>query len=582
MPPKKKKSLSKVAAAPSILEQLTQLRAFVGSDSAFSESDLTDCLRQTGYSVDRAAELLITGQFQSRRSSSKKKSGKSAFFAAAEPGVAFKNGSVAAPKKNAQQPKISNHAVASKKASSSTAPQKENRSNKTTTDKQKDDSISSSNPKNAPRNSNHQDNEGEEPRHKLLLCRRWVSDCVVTSRHGRVDHTHPLTLEHSKTGPAVVRFRGPSSCSHKSSPVEGRLPPTLAALLTPLWRYDQDMLEVHAQSLEGGTPNWGSNLPVDLRIYVTRPRQFFATMMTSEDNNLTSKAAQYFQLKEEAARKGPSNKTKKLMSAKEAAFHLLQWAEYGDVPEFPQPNQEEEKPAADTADSAQNDDDDDNLQEMDEDDFEAASADTAQGLKLEGSVVVPEETAHANLDEMDDPVGLAEHVTLRPYQKQALHFMMQRETSGESRKEIDQQLQLLQELSAEQRKKQMGSCSSSSSMDCFVVQTKEIVCDIGPVVVTEAGQKKSTTLDGQVNPVNHPLWKRRFLAEPDFSRSISFYVNELLGVATFRPPEPPKPCSGGILGDAMGLVRTVLVILKSGHFILHLRLLSDFCSFFFP
>ena len=103
-------------------------------------------------------------------------------------------------------------------------------------------------------------------------------------------------------------------------------------------------------------------------------------------------------------------------------------------------------------------------------------------------------------------------------------------------------------------------------MDCFVVQTQEIVCDIGPVVVTEEGQKKSTTLDGQVNPVNHPLWKRRFLAEPDLSRSVSFYVNELLGVATYRPPEPPKPCSGGILGDAMGLVRTVLVIRKSGHF----------------
>ena len=150
------------------------------------------------------------------------------------------------------------------------------------------------------------------------------------------------------------------------------------------------------------------------------------------------------------------------MSVKEAAFHLLQWAEYGDTPDFPLPNkEEEEKPAAAAADSAPNDDndDDDDLQEMDEDDFEAASADTAQ--ELEGSVVVPEQTAHANLDEMDDPVGLAAHVTLRPYQKQALHFMMQRETSGESRPEIDQQLQLLQELSTEQQKKQRGSSSSS-------------------------------------------------------------------------------------------------------------------------
>lgn len=71
---------------------------------------------------------------------------------------------------------------------------------------------------------------------------------------------------------------------------------------------------------------------------------------------------------------------------------------------------------------------------------------------------------------------------------------------------------------------------------------------------------KSCTIDGIRNPVSHPLWERRFLASADKESALSFYVNELLVVASSRPPSPPRHAVGGVLADSMGLGKTVMLL----------------------
>jgi SNF2 family DNA or RNA helicase len=197
----------------------------------------------------------------------------------------------------------------------------------------------------------------------------------------------------------------------------------------------------------------------------------------------------------------------------EAAFGLFQWAEYGDVYEFETPEKESEVDQETTSD---------------EDDEES----TEQGRQLDQSI----NASKTNLPCTDEPSGL--QVTLRAYQKQALWWMLQRETSGESRIELEQQLELLAELAGTKLQSQ---------------PTCDVQCECGPVLVSPAAREETRTLDGQVNPLVHPLWKQRFLASHDLSETRCFYVNELLGTARHTSPTPPTPCSGGILADAMGL-----------------------------
>ena len=62
---------------------------------------------------------------------------------------------------------------------------------------------------------------------------------------------------------------------------------------------------------------------------------------------------------------------------------------------------------------------------------------------------------------------------------------------------------------------------------------------------------KSVTIHGDVDPVQHPLWQRRFLTTDGLNAAVCFYVNEVLGVASSQPPNPPRQCVGGILADSM-------------------------------
>lgn len=532
----------RIVSSTNPVVQLNLMRSFVGDTAGYSETDLVDCLKQSGYNVQRAAELLITGQFQ-RPNGPTAKNAKSAFFRVVSmstaPNEGMKNGAILKSSSAQRQPQI--HASIAKIAlpikSSATA-----------------SSAAAANTGVVKRADDCNTACLVEPETSLLLCRRWLSDAVITCRKGRVAYKEKLKLEHTLTGHGMVRFR--------SAHADGRLPENLAVLLTPLLRHEsQRLIEVHSESMmEDHTLVMGSSLPVQVSVYLTSPKAFFDTMLQHPSGLKSSQASQYFASKESNKRIGHSTN----LTVAEAAFLLLQWAEYGDVPEFKLAPSETEAAIVDESKRAANTDNDDEDAdlELNEDEFEAASVDssTAQGKALAGSVENSSDTWSNMLPEEDDPKGFTDHVTLRPYQKQALYFMMHRETSGESREQLDDQLQLLQEMSAEQQRKVVMKSVFPGDI------IKEISCECGPVVVSDAAQKISATIDGDVDPVNHPLWKRRFLALPCMSQSVSFYVNEFMGVATYKPPDPPKPCSGGILADALGLGKTVMLlalILKS-------------------
>jgi hypothetical protein len=241
---------------------------------------------------------------------------------------------------------------------------------------------------------------------------------------------------------------------------------------------------------------------------------------------------------------GTSKKTtagnkKDELSPAEAAFRLVQWAEYGDdIPNYSKElegegdDEEEEKGAM--VDSAHGEDG--------QVEGESNATDDALGL-----------TGVAVLGEAVDPPGLTEGISLRPYQRQALFFLDQRETIGSDRDQVEEQLGLLRELS-EMTKSAQSLPDSPRGQKVGA----PVSCDCGPVRVLQPDATK--TLDGDVNPVNHPLWKRRYLAAPSLDKGYVFYVNELLGVALHRPPPPPTPCSGGILYVLYMMVSSLFVL----------------------
>jgi hypothetical protein len=613
------------------IEQLKLLRAFVGGGGGeqgqqqqHSEAHLTDCLRQCGYNVELAAEQLITGQYyltaatatpmtgsgsgntSSDNTKKRKGSTKSAFF------QMMRNSNAAADQKTKKKRVHSMEATAQqqqlpqrkRKEPPTAAPRTAHKSNKiasntaaTVTPKTPlvgggGAAAAAANHKNstptAVASSSSSSNGGDDGVLLLLLCRRWISDSIVTCRNCTVAHRESLTVE---VGPTSVRFRGAS--------VTGRLPEALAVLFLPFLvqppkpaatatRWGRSLIRITAESLiHDDHLTTGSSLPIALAVYITSPVEFFDCMMGPNDGTATTPASQYFAAKAAATRIG-NRKINRNLTQAEAAFLLLQWAEYGDVPEFKRPEDDDtgSKEIAKVDDemmmpesgnssskntSTHHERGQDSIDdiEMKEEDFEKDGAlpseqNDKQQQALAGSVVASNNPWSAQLPEAYDPVGFQDkHVSLRPYQKQALYFMLQREQAGESREEMEDQMQLLRDLSNEQcnSKSPTNGTGGSSTSPSFALDRTNgtaITCDCGPVlVVSDLAQTNSTSLDGTTHPPvhHHPLWRRRFLASPCMTKTVAFYVNELLGVATHRPPQPPRPCIGGILVCAsFGLV----------------------------
>lgn len=356
----------------------------------------------------------------------------------------------------------------------------------------------------------------------------------------------------------------------------------------------------------------GSDVPLSLKIYLNDPIQFFNLFTTGQSHCETDSKLFFGDDNGNGGggkklRGGSSstttprkkNKVKTKYSREEladAAYHLLQWAEKGEeLPLFDDRKHNDGgngdgvssedgnggEAAADAAKKNRLDNDDNDgdssvscdgdgdyeQNSMEEDNEELNElnqlvATTASGKNFKAST--------KPLPELSDPIGFKSGVELRPYQRQALHWMCRREgyiceeidtNDGES-ETTGRDLDLLAELA--------GSTSSGRNSDPSIVMygSKTISCDCGPVVVSDDSVASSSipVADyGQTNPsreknIHHPLWRRRFLATDDLTEVFSFYVNELLGIASCVPPNPPKQCVGGILADSMGLGKTVMLL----------------------
>ena len=244
---------------------------------------------------------------------------------------------------------------------------------------------------------------------------------------------------------------------------------------------------------------------------------------------------------------------------------MLEWAQHGETFEFEEKNhhhQNGNNTANESNDENRSSDseeeDDDNMIEQNEEELNGgaggAAEDAEKNVPTWAKSVVDEASSSAQqgkvLAECEGPKSL--NVQLRPYQRQALHWMTERELESDAQ-ELTEQLQLLSELSPHK-------CLAQSRPPGDIM----IHCECGPVVVADQVASTCTAVSGETKTASHPLWERRYLASADLSVAKCFYVQPLFGVGMAYPPTPPQPCRGGILADSMGLGKTVMLLALIG------------------
>lgn len=288
-------------------------------------------------------------------------------------------------------------------------------------------------------------------------------------------------------------------------------------------------------------------------VWIRNPPEFFAIFDQSRSNS-ASYSKQFFG-KAAAAAYDNNAKSKTKMTLTEAAFSLLEWAQHG------QPLEEIIENFGNDNNSSSNSDSEEEPEVLVD---ETTNADQIEEEMPEWAQdVVSRKNMDLDDDEMDTPKGLK--VELRPYQRQALHWMTQREKQASDHWKHDQ-LQLLNELA------QMSTKSGKSSNDTSPPSVSApIFCDVGPVLVNSSLVNAPTvgnlTAANFENPNSdnaemvvekhdtHPLWERRYLCNSFQTKAISFFVQPFFRKATATAPPAPTPCRGGILADSMGLVR---------------------------
>lgn len=553
------------------LSQLQTLREFTQGCGSYTERDLSQCLRQSGYNVQVAAEKLITGQYvASPTGISTPASAASAPVSVSSSEIelearekTWKKDTVQCLSLTSQLKDINKESVqvdrshimsTTSKDSVGTSHGSKSTSTNGTIKKEKYDNASL-----LPRQSRGMNSDTEVvPSSGLMLCQRWVCG-LSTLRNGSIQHNeHVMVFTSSNVvvknakGSNIVRFKGDN--------IEGTLDNHLSSFLSPLLRVrnekddsgndnDTAFIGIFAKGLmEDSRIDIGMEVPLELNVVILRPQEFFSLFDEPVGNALTKNKDNFWAVR---------NSGKNSVMAK-AAFDLLQWAQYSCLPKF-------------KTNSIRSDDDDrengpisscdekDNIDKTDQtSDDNVAEEETPDWVQ---DLYSKHEPASEENIEIADPMMLNEKgIHLRCYQRQALNWMIYREehASEHGSKEFKEHFDLLSELSS-------ISYSPDSSLYDGDDSKVDVQCAVGPVKVSRELAERSITLDGnRSSHVSHPLWQKRFLWSkgPDGNGKeiYCFYVNELLQMASKAPPNPPKQCRGGILADSMGLGKTVMLM----------------------
>ncbi|KAL7551748.1 hypothetical protein ACHAWF_014931 [Thalassiosira exigua] len=584
-----KTSSSSAPPPPSYLAKLSSLRDFVRSmglpPDVASEEDLSAALRGSGHDVQRALERIVAGSFGGGGG------GIGGGVAGGGGGSGGTGGGTDGESRGGGGSGIKRRKLGATTAKANA---------------------------NANANADGSKLGRDEPRGRgegWILCRRWTVACSKSVR-GSLGHGEALDFSENwkrrvvdpalekdvqggggkgskgaRAADPLVRFRS------SSGRCEGSLDRTLCAILSPLLRlpargegFARPLVSLCATALmEDRDLVMGSDVPLCLEVRLRDPVGFFDLFRCKRREDRASGggaaggATMFFRKRSGGGDATPLHRGKKAKSSfseeelAEAAFCLLQWAERGE--ELPFRRDEAEDGQVGDKDGPENDGDED---DGDDGDYEEDSPESERVDELNRLVTSSDggdEPSERPTPELPDPAGFRSGVTLRPYQRRALAWMCRREGrrvggagGDDDVDDEDRELRFLAELASSARPGGDGGDRASTEPGPGGGRPA-IGCDCGPVVVRDE-DRASRTLpavedgggnvagaeDGERRAPHHPLWHRRFLATPDLGTIRAFYVHELLGIAAGSAPPPPRGCKGGILADAMGLGKTVMLL----------------------